>query len=186
NKDEHGELIGIARALQRAGWLWGSFVLDALGVDAMSDQGAAAATSALAVWRKVPEWTESAPEPPPANDAVSEDEARDRLEVLLGDGSESREGQRDYAAAAAAAFAPPTAPDTPNIVLAEAGTGTGKTLGYIAPASVWSEKNAGPVWISTYTRNLQQQIDQELDHLYPDPDLKARQVVIRKGRENYL
>lgn len=186
NKDGHGEMVGIARALERAGWLWGSFVLDALGVEAMTDQGAAAATSALAVWRKVPEWTESAPEPPPANHAVSEDEARDRLEVLLGDGSESRDGQRDYAAAAAAAFAPPTAPDTPNIVLAEAGTGTGKTLGYIAPASVWSEKNAGPVWISTYTRNLQQQIDQELDHLYPDPELKARQVVIRKGRENYL
>jgi ATP-dependent DNA helicase DinG len=186
NRDEHTELAGIARALGRVGWLWGPFVLDALGIDAMSDQGAAAATSALAVWRKVPEWSESAPKPPPANDAVSADEARDRLEVLLGDSSESRQGQRDYAAAAAAAFAPPTAPDTPNIVLAEAGTGTGKTLGYIAPASVWSEKNAGPVWISTYTRNLQQQIDQELDHLYPDPDLKARQVVIRKGRENYL
>ena len=186
NTDDHGELVGIARALARAGWLWGPFVLDALGVDAMTDQGAAAATSALAVWRKVPEWTESAPEPPPANDAVSADEARDRLDMLLGDGSESRQGQRDYAAAAAAAFAPPTAPDTPNIVLAEAGTGTGKTLGYIAPASVWSEKNAGPVWISTYTRNLQQQIDQELDHLYPDPAVKARRVVIRKGRENYL
>ena len=186
NTDEHGELVGIARALARAGWLWGPFVLDALGVDAMTDQGAVAATSALAVWRKVPEWTESAPEPPPANDAVSADEASDRLDMLLGDGSESRQGQRDYAAAAAAAFAPPTAPDTPNIVLAEAGTGTGKTLGYIAPASVWSEKNAGPVWISTYTRNLQQQIDQELDHLYPDPAVKARQVVIRKGRENYL
>ena len=186
NTDDHGELVGIARALARAGWLWGPFVLDALGVDAMTDQGAAAATSALAVWRKVPEWTESATEPPPANDAVSADEARDRLDMLLGDGSESRQGQRDYAAAAAAAFAPPTAPDTPNIVLAEAGTGTGKTLGYIAPASVWSEKNAGPVWISTYTRNLQQQIDQELDHLYPDPAVKARRVVIRKGRENYL
>jgi len=186
NTDDHGELVGVARALARAGWLWGPFVLDALGVDAMTDQGAAAATSALAVWRKVPEWTESAPEPPPANDAVSADEARDRLDMLLGDGSESRQGQRDYAAAAAAAFAPPTAPDTPNIVLAEAGTGTGKTLGYIAPASVWSEKNAGPVWISTYTRNLQQQIDQELDHLYPDPAVKARRVVIRKGRENYL
>lgn len=186
NTDDHGELVGIARALARSGWLWGPFVLDALGVDAMTDQGAAAATSALAVWRKVPEWTEAAPEPPPANEAVSADEARDRLDMLLGDGSESRQGQRDYAAAAAAAFAPPSAPDTPNIVLAEAGTGTGKTLGYIAPASVWSEKNAGPVWISTYTRNLQQQIDQELDHLYPDPELKARQVVIRKGRENYL
>lgn len=186
NRDEHGELAGIARALARIGWLWGPFVLDALGIDAMADPGAAAATSALAVWRKVPEWAESAPEPPPANDAVSADEARARLELLLDEGAESRQGQRDYAVAASEAFAPPTAPDTPNIVLAEAGTGTGKTLGYIAPASVWSEKNAGPVWISTYTRNLQQQIDQELDHLYPDPDQKARQVVIRKGRENYL
>ena len=186
NLDERNDLMSIAQALQRAGWLWGPLVLDALGAVALSDTGAAAATSALAVWRKVPEWAEAAPEPPPANDAVSEDEARERLGSLLGDDAETRAGQSDYAAAVSAAFAPPTAPDTPNVVLAEAGTGTGKTLGYIAPASVWSEKNAGPVWISTYTRNLQQQIDQELDHLYPDPDLKARQVVIRKGRENYL
>ena len=186
NADEHGDLVSLARALHRAGWLWGPIVLDALNAEALNDDSAAAATSALAVWRKVPEWSEGAPEPPPANDAVSEKEARERLAALLDDDAESRDGQRDYAAAASHAFAPPTAPDTPNVVLAEAGTGTGKTLGYIAPASVWSEKNAGPVWISTYTRNLQQQIDQELDHLYPDPDLKARQVVIRKGRENYL
>ena len=70
--------------------------------------------------------------------------------------------------------------------LAEAGTGVGKTLGYIAPASVWAEKNEAPVWLSTYTRNLQHQIDQELDRLYPDPIVKARRVVVRKGRENYL
>ncbi|MBL4905975.1 MAG: ATP-dependent DNA helicase, partial [Sneathiella sp.] len=68
----------------------------------------------------------------------------------------------------------------------EAGTGTGKTLGYIAPASVWAEKNGASVWISTYTKNLQRQIDDELDKLYPDPALKASKVVIRKGRENYL
>jgi ATP-dependent DNA helicase DinG len=71
-------------------------------------------------------------------------------------------------------------------VLAEAGTGVGKTLGYIAPASVWAEKNEGPVWISTYTRNLQHQIVAELDRLYPDPAAKERRVVLRKGRENYL
>ena len=186
NQDEHGDLVSIARALQRVGWLWGPLVLEALNAEALHDDSMAAATSALAVWRKVPEWSESAPEPPPANDPVGEDEARERLVTLLGDDAESRDGQRDYAAATSHAFAPLTAPDTPNVVLAEAGTGTGKTLGYIAPASVWSEKNAGSVWISTYTRNLQQQIDQELDHLYPDPALKVRQVVIRKGRENYL
>ncbi|NUB27921.1 ATP-dependent DNA helicase, partial [Azospirillum brasilense] len=77
-------------------------------------------------------------------------------------------------------------PDTPNVVLAEAGTGVGKTLGYLAPATVWAEKNGGTVWISTYTRNLQHQIDAELDRLYPEPATKARKVVLRKGRENYL
>ena len=141
---------------------------------------------ALAVWREVPEWGETAPEPPPGNEPVPAEEARDRLTLLLGENAESRDGQRDYAVATAEAFAPRPAANSPNIVLAEAGTGTGKTLGYIAPASIWAEKNAEPVWISTYTRNLQQQIDQELSRLYPDPDEKARHVVIRKGRENYL
>ena len=74
----------------------------------------------------------------------------------------------------------------PRVVLAEAGTGVGKTLGYIAPASLWAEKNGGAVWLSTYTRNLQRQLDGELDRLHPDPKDKADRVVIRKGRENYL
>ena len=44
----------------------------------------------------------------------------------------------------------------------------------------------GIVWISTFTRNLQRQIDYELNRLHPDPAVKHRKVVIRKGRENYL
>jgi ATP-dependent DNA helicase DinG len=72
------------------------------------------------------------------------------------------------------------------LVLAEAGTGTGKTLGYIAPASLWTEKNRGAVWISTFTRHLQRQIDAELARLYPDPVQRRHRVVVRKGRENYL
>ena len=74
----------------------------------------------------------------------------------------------------------------PHVVLAEAGTGVGKTLGYLAPASLWAEKNQGTVWISTYTKNLQRQVDQELDRLYPDAQLKDNKVAVRKGRENYL
>ncbi len=105
---------------------------------------------------------------------------------MLGADAEARPEQADYAAAAAAAFAPRERPDAPRAVLAEAGTGVGKTLGYIAPASLWAEKNQGAVWLSTYTRNLQSQIDDELDRLYPDPAQKRRRVVIRKGRENFL
>ena len=71
-------------------------------------------------------------------------------------------------------------------MLAEAGTGVGKTLGYIAPASLWAEKNEGAVWISTFTRNLQHQIAGELDRLYPDPAEGSAASSLRKGRENYL
>ena len=54
------------------------------------------------------------------------------------------------------------------------------------PASLWAEANGAPVWVSTYTRALQRQIDSELDRLHRDSAEKRRRVVIRKGRENYL
>jgi len=183
---DHDDAVAIARDMARAGWLWGPVVLKALAADPLSDAAPAGTSGALAVWRKLPEWAELAPETPPGNEPVEPSEARQRLAELLGADAEPRPTQADYASAVSAMFQPRPAPDTPNFVLAEAGTGTGKTLGYIAPASLWAERNGGPVWISTYTRNLQRQIDQELDHLFPDPQLKASKVVIRKGRENYL
>jgi ATP-dependent DNA helicase DinG len=117
---------------------------------------------------------------------VAEAEARSRLSAMLGPEAEYRPGQADYAGAAAAAFAPRETRGDPHLVLAEAGTGTGKTLGYLAPASLWAEKNHGGVWISTFTRHLQRQIDGELARLFPDPADRHRRVVVRKGRENYL
>jgi ATP-dependent DNA helicase DinG len=68
-----------------------------------------------------------------------------------------------------AAFVPREREGEPHVVLAEAGTGVGKTLGYLAPATLWAERNGGAVWVSTYTRNLQRQIDDELDRLHHDP-----------------
>ena len=55
------------------------------------------------------------------------------------------------------------------MMLAEAGTGVGKTLGYLAPASLWAEANGPGVWISTYTRALQRQIERESRSIWPDP-----------------
>jgi ATP-dependent DNA helicase DinG len=105
---------------------------------------------------------------------------------MLGGNAELRLPQADYAAAVTASFDQPDAGPSPAMVLAEAGTGTGKTLGYLAPATLWAEKNGGTVWISTYTRTLQHQIADELTRLYPDANTRASKVVIRKGRENYL
>ncbi|MBV8776775.1 MAG: ATP-dependent DNA helicase, partial [Alphaproteobacteria bacterium] len=170
----------IAETAERAGWAWGPAVVAALPA------GEARRASGLRAWEALDEWPERAPPPPAGNDPVQPHEARQRLAQLLGDGAEARPQQADYAAAVADAFLPREHPDRPQAVLAEAGTGVGKTLGYIAPASLWAEKNQGTVWISTYTRNLQTQIAGELDRLYPDPVQKRRRVVVRKGRENFL
>ena len=178
------EIRAVAESMAKGGWSWAPAVLAALG-PAPEDTPPPAG---LAAWHALGEWAEQAPLPPPGNQPVGEDEARARLAELLGQGglAEPRPQQSDYAAAASHAFLPRQVAGSPRAVLAEAGTGVGKTLGYIAPASLWAEKNEGAVWISTFTRNLQHQIASELDRLYPEPASKARQMVIRKGRENYL
>ena len=176
--------IATARAMTRGGWSWGAAVLAALGQDEDDISGSPGA--GLDAWRRLPEWQDRAPPPPPGELPVTPAESRARLAELLGDGSEARPSQSDYASSVAPAFVPRNEVDAPNVVLAEAGTGVGKTMGYIAPASLWAARNEAPVWISTYTRNLQQQIDQETDRLFPDPAIKRNRVVIRTGRENYL
>jgi ATP-dependent DNA helicase DinG len=177
--------LEIARVMRDCGWAWAPVVLEAYGAPDTSPPKPVS-TARIEVWRDLGEWSEHAPEPPAGNVPVDPDEARQRLAGLVGAAAEARPSQSDYAAAVAAAFQPRQAPGQPGVVLAEAGTGVGKTLGYIAPASLWAEANEGTVWLSTYTRNLQHQIDNELDRLYPDPVRKATKAVIRKGRENYL
>ena len=189
-KDPHkakADPVEIARVmgLNGKGWPWTSFVFSALGEE-YDEAVPVNSKTGLNVWKNLPDWAEEAPEPPASHHAVTGDEARERLQKLLGHESEQRQEQVEYATAITAAFAPLQNADEPKIVLAEAGTGVGKTLGYLAPASVWAEKNQGTVWISTYTKNLQRQIDQELDRLYPNPELKEAHVATRKGRENYL
>jgi len=169
----------IAAAMIHGGWLWGGDVADALGLDT-------SVRPSLDVWSRLPEWSETAPRPPADHHPVAAAEVQARLAELTSGHAEERPQQADYAGALSFGFAPRQKLGEPEAVIAEAGTGVGKTLGYIAPASLWAEKNKGAVWISTYTRNLQRQVDQELDRLAPDPAEKRRRVVVRKGRENYL
>ncbi|WP_448659404.1 ATP-dependent DNA helicase [Sphingomonas sp. CJ99] len=138
------------------------------------------------LFTKLTEWEEGPPRPPAKTIAIEPEEAVARLRQLTGAGAEQREGQRAYAAAAAQAFAPRDRRDAPNMVLAEAGTGIGKTLGYLAPASLWAEKAGGAVWISTFTKALQRQLSAEGERLFPDPAIRRQRIVTRKGRENYL
>jgi len=182
--DDHARTVDTASAMALAGWSWGPTVLAALGApDGAQSTGA---KGGLRVWTRLKDWQEVPPEPPPDNQPIAGKETLQRLGELLGGAAENRQGQRDFAETCTAAFQPRNRRGEPNLVLAEAGTGIGKTLGYIAPASLWAERNQGTVWISTFTRNLQRQLDNELDRLCPNTVEKEARVVIRKGRENYL
>jgi ATP-dependent DNA helicase DinG len=171
---------GLAATMGQAGWGWAPYVLAALHAPAARPD-----SMALRLGKRMPRWEPEAPRPAPSAFPVSQSEARARLATLLGSSAEQRPAQADYAAAATAAFAPRTAEGHPQLIIAEAGTGTGKTLGYLAPASLWAERNQGAVWVSTFTRHLQRQIESEAARLGPLPDGRQR-VVLRKGRENYL
>jgi len=178
------DVADLAGVLAEASWPWAPAVIRAVARTGASTAGISG--RGFEVWRRLPVWREEPPEGEPGSKPVPVEAARRRLAEMLGEGAEQRPQQADYASACTSAFQPRSDDLAPDVVLAEAGTGVGKTLGYLAPASLWAEANEAPVWISTYTRNLQRQIDDELDRLYPIAAEKQAHVVVRKGRENYL
>ncbi|MBK6493173.1 MAG: ATP-dependent DNA helicase [Sphingomonadales bacterium] len=166
-----------AASLSRLRWPWGPVLETRIAKPAQAERW---------LFSKLPEWQETSARPAPHPIILNTGDVVARLDSLTGHGAEERPGQRDYALAAIDAFSPRQRKDAPNVVLAEAGTGIGKTLGYLSPASVWAEQAGGAVWISTFTKALQRQLDAESMRLYPDPAQRRTKVVVRKGRENYL
>ncbi|GGB86875.1 DNA helicase [Novosphingobium endophyticum] len=139
------------------------------------------------LFTRLPEWEEAAEQAQPRQVELDEPSVLQRLDQLTGAQAESRTGQRAYAVDSASAFSPRQASGQPRVLLAQAGTGIGKTLGYLAPASLWSNLSGGTVWVSTYTKALQRQLRRESRRAWPDRrDDGSQPVVVRKGRENYL
>ena len=179
------EALTLAETLDRGGWSWGSHVVGALRSRPVRH---APRGSGLEVWSRIPEWEDQAPPGEPGSKPIDPEDAARRLDDLLQKAGldEARASQKVFATETAWAFQPRDREGEPRMMLAEAGTGVGKTMGYLAPASLWSETNGPAVWISTYTRALQRQIERESAAIYPDPVVRARKAVVRKGRENYL
>ena len=91
-------------------------------------------------------------------------------------GFEPREGQRRMAAAVAKAI------EEGETLLAEAGTGTGKTLAYLIPAILSRQR----VLVSTGTKNLQEQVFfKDLPALRDSLGVSFT-ATLMKGRSNYL
>ena len=162
--------------LHRLGWGWAPLIAARLDRPEGGER---------MLFSRLKQWDEAAERPPPRNILVDPGEAGRKLDQLTGR-AEAREGQRAMAQAVTSVFAPKRAKGAPNMLLAEAGTGIGKTLAYLAPAALWADQAGGAVWVSTFTKALQRQLDGEGPKLFADADERARRIVVRKGRENYL
>ncbi|MCK5916208.1 MAG: DEAD/DEAH box helicase family protein, partial [Deltaproteobacteria bacterium] len=93
---------------------------------------------------------------------------------------EFRAEQADLARSVVATF------NQSNFLLAEAGTGVGKSLAYLIPAALWAINHNQRVVVSTNTINLQEQLlHKDLPLLIEHLGLPIKATLI-KGRANYL
>jgi ATP-dependent DNA helicase DinG len=94
-------------------------------------------------------------------------------------GAESRPQQLEMAVSVADAL------DKGEVLVVEAGTGTGKSLAYLVPSILWALANDSKVAVSTYTRTLQGQLLSEDLPLVRRAGVEFRAALV-KGRGNYL
>ena len=112
----------------------------------------------------------------PASGEIAEALGADGALAQVLPGFAPREGQLALAEAVAAAL------ETDEVLVAEAGTGIGKTFAYLVPALLSGRR----VLVSTGTRHLQDQIyHTDLPRLIRSLGLAARAELL-KGRANYL
>jgi ATP-dependent DNA helicase DinG len=114
----------------------------------------------------------------------------DEIDALLGPGGaiaaahgryEDRPTQRAYARAIAKLY------NTGGIGLLEAGTGVGKSLGYLVPALRWAAANGERTVVSTNTINLQEQlVGKDLPFLQGAMTDQPVRFALLKGWRNYL
>lgn len=105
-------------------------------------------------------------------------------EAVAATGGQNRAGQRTMAAHVAQAL------ELQRHLLVQAGTGTGKSLGYLVPALARVGESDQPIVVATATLALQAQIVNRdiprlLQALEPRPESQV-QVALLKGRNNYL
>lgn len=95
-------------------------------------------------------------------------------------GLEDREEQKEYIKHIVDSF------NKNESIIIEAGTGIGKTLGYLLPASVYSLETGKTVIVSTKTKALQEQImEKDLSKVHMVLSKKLK-VVKTQGRQNYI
>ncbi|UQY80394.1 ATP-dependent RNA helicase SrmB [Candidatus Hepatincola sp. Av] len=144
---------------------------------------------AIEVWNKITEYKKSADDDSikinnlaPVESITSQDVIKE-LEAIIQHKGIIKTEQKHYSQHVAKMF---MKTEKNVAILAEAGTGTGKTLGYIAPVLAFLQQNPKQqVLISTYSKALQKQVFKELQNSLAISNLRTKACII-KGNNNYI
>lgn len=168
------------RVLERAAYVAQGTELEEVFLEAL--RRSAGSPSRIGGRKNEPPKALSPREPP-------EEVPEEAVEEVLGDGGicskqlpgyEHRPQQVLMAKAVCRAF------NEGEVLLAEAGTGTGKSLAYLVPAVLWCAKNCDRTVVSTHTKNLQDQLFLKDIPFLRDALGVPFEAALIKGRGNYL
>jgi ATP-dependent DNA helicase DinG len=115
--------------------------------------------------------------------------APDEVSALLGPGGALEQSFRGFEARSeqvSLALAVARTLNSGGVLAAEAGTGIGKSLAYLAPAALYAARNGVRIAVAPHTKNLQDQlVDRELPRLHRATK-GAFSYSVLKGQTNYL
>jgi ATP-dependent DNA helicase DinG len=182
------ELYSLASFLSEEDWIFAPFVLHHIKYDFKNVN-----TKYLRTWELLKEYRvedkESIPkliENETDSNTITDKDVLNTLHSLTAGFGKNRIEQVKYASTIQNMFNLNENGNT-NFVFAEAGTGTGKTLGYLAPVLSFIEKNpTKQVLISTYSKALQKQIIAELKRAFVLTEEFEDKVISIKGSNNYI
>lgn len=165
------------------GWNWATLLCDLFNIDWQEYKSTMiSGDQFLNVWEDLAKWEFNDSEDDQILLPIAEAEVADSLKTLVGnlkEGAEPREAQSDFAQKVGRNLNEATkAQDKVKVHILEAATGVGKTAAYLAPAVRFAQKSGSTAWVSTFTKNLQQQAESTAKH--------AGKTIVRKGRENYI
>ena len=123
--------------MAKTGWPWGEILMDNLGLNKQNFQNNDI-NDGFDIWNRLKKW-QNRPPPNPDNIPITKEEVIARLKSLLPNNKEERIEQFKYSTNLLDSFNPKQSQE-PLITVAEGGTGVGKTIAYLAPASIWAEK----------------------------------------------
>ena len=164
--------------LYRLGWGWAPFVGQRLAKPERGER---------MLFSRLPQWEEQAERPQPKSLSIPAADAEAKLAELTGGGCGAARGPARHGGRSGLDLR--AAPNGGRAQHAAGRSGDGdrqdarlsRTCRRSGPSA-----RRGTVWVSTFTKALQRQLDAEGRRLFPDEEERKRRIVIRKGRENYL